>query len=331
MKLFIEGGVMDAEDTAPSASIIIPAYNAAAFVGDAIASALAQTQPGIEVIVVDDGSADTTWEVILACAQADPRVVPLRQPRQSGPSAARNAALAVARGRWIALLDADDLFTPDRLERMIRHAEATGADLLADDLQKCDFATGAPLGRCFGDRISAWTEPLSLLDLVRGDVPDLRQTQHDKLGFLQPVMRREFLQQHGIRYAEDVTAAEDFLFYFECIARGARFLLMPEAFYIYRLRPTSISNGGVAPLHVSLANRRLLRIAHDIGDHALIALLLQRQRLLDFNSFALAVRRGWLGVALRYVQYGGPQLLLRQIRLVAGAVRQQFSLVGRMH
>ncbi len=312
---------------APRVSIIIPAYNAAGFVADAVASALAQTQPGLEVIVVDDGSADTTWEVILACAAADPRVVPLRQPRQSGPSAARNAALAVARGDWIALLDADDLFAPERLERMIRHAEATGADLLADDLLKCDFATGTALGRCFGKRMEAWTGPLSLLDLVQGDMPDLRQTQHAKLGFLQPIMRREFLRQHGIRYAEDVTTSEDFLFYFECVARGARFLLLPEPLYVYRLRGGSISNGGVAPLHVSRANRRMLGIARAVGDQALTGLLRQRQRLLDYNSFALAIRRGWFGLALRHVQYGGPQLLMRQLRLVAGALRQQFSLV----
>ncbi|RYJ03107.1 MAG: glycosyltransferase family 2 protein [Acetobacteraceae bacterium] len=312
----------------PSVSIIIPAYNAAAFVGDAIASALAQTQPGVEVIVVDDGSADTTWETVLAWAEADPRVVALRQPRQSGPSAARNAALDVARGRWVALLDADDLFAPDRLARMIRHAEETGADLLADDLLKCDFVTGTALGPCFGAQMKAWAGPLSLLDLVRGDMPDLRQGQHAKLGFLQPIMRREFLEQHRIRYAEDVTTSEDFLFYFECVARGARFLLLPEPLYVYRLRGGSVSNGGVAPLHVSRANRRMLDIARTVGDGALIALLRQRQRLLDFNSFALAIRRGWLGVALRHVQYGGPALLLRQLRLVAGAVRQQFSLVG---
>ena len=194
----------------PSVSIIIPAYNAAAFVGDAIASALAQTQPGVEVIVVDDGSADATWERVLAWAEADPRVVALRQPRQSGPSAARNAALDVARGRWVALLDADDLFAPDRLARMIRHAEETGADLLADDLLKCDFVTGTALGPCFGAQMKAWAGPLSLLDLVRGDMPDLRQGQHAKLGFLQPIMRREFLEQHRIRYAEDVTTRRGF-------------------------------------------------------------------------------------------------------------------------
>jgi succinoglycan biosynthesis protein ExoO len=311
-----------------NASIIIPAHNAAAFVRDAVESALAQTLPDIEVIVVDDGSADATWEVILGCAGRDPRVVPLRQPRQSGPAAARNAALAVARGRWIALLDADDLYLSDRLARMIGHAEAAGADLLADDLLKRDFATGGALGRCFGERMAAWPRPLSLLELVRGDMPDLRQTQHAKLGFLQPVMRRAFLVQHGLRYAEDVTTGEDFLLYFACVARGARFLLLPEPLYVYRLRGASVSNGGVAPLHVSRANRHMLGIAQDIGDHALIALLLQRQRLLDFNSFALAIRRGWPGVALRHLQYGGPQLLLRQLRLVAGAVRQQLSPAG---
>ncbi len=129
----------------PGASVIIAAYQAAEFVQAAIHSALAQTRKDIEVIVVDDGSSDGTWDAIVACAHHDARVVPIRQPRWAGPSAARNAAVARARGRWLAVLDADDLYAPHRLEHMIAAAEALGADLLADNMLQVDFATGESL------------------------------------------------------------------------------------------------------------------------------------------------------------------------------------------
>jgi Glycosyl transferase family 2 len=315
--------------TAPVASVLIAAHNAAAFVREAVASALAQTLAEIEVIAVDDGSADGTWEALRDCARRDPRVVPLRQARQGGPAAARNAAIARARGRWLAVLDADDLFLPDRLERMVARAEEVGADLLADDLLKRDFATGAPLGRCFGEGAPSHPGPLALVDLVRGDMPDLTETNRAKFGFLQPIIRRDFLLEHGLRYAEDVRAGEDFLLYFDCVARGARLHLLPEALYVYRLRAGSVSGSRTAALHLSEANRRMLRSAAAASpagrDPGLVALLRRRQRLLDFNSFALAVERGWPGTALRHLQVGDPDLLLRQLRVAAGAARRRLG------
>lgn len=305
----------------PSASVVIAAHQAAAYVQEAIASALAQTRQDIEVVAVDDGSTDDTWGALQACARRDPRVVPLRQPRRAGPSAARNAAIARARGRWLAVLDADDLFLPDRLERMVARAEAEGADLLGDDLLKRDFATGAALGCCFGAGALSYPGPLPLVELVRRDMPDM--PGHAKLGFLQPIIRRDFLLKHGVRYAEDVHAGEDFLLYFECVARGARFHLTPQAHYVYRLRGGSVSTSRTATLHISEANRRMSRMAAGAGDAELTALLRRRQRLLDFNTFALAAERGWVRTALRHAHFGEPKSLLRQARVAVGAARRR--------
>ncbi|MFI5397410.1 MAG: glycosyltransferase family 2 protein [Candidatus Binatia bacterium] len=103
---------MDAPST-PSRlpiSVIIPAYNAADFLSDAIGSAIHQTRPPAEIIVVDDGSTDDT---ALIAAKFGVRL--LRQPKR-GPSAARNAAIRVASQEWIAFLDADDMWEPTKLE-----------------------------------------------------------------------------------------------------------------------------------------------------------------------------------------------------------------------
>lgn len=96
---------------APRVSVVIPAYNAGATLGAAIDSVLAQSYDDVEVVVVDDGSTDTTADVLRGYGE---RVRWISQPN-AGLAGARNAGLAMARGDYIALFDADDLCHPDRL------------------------------------------------------------------------------------------------------------------------------------------------------------------------------------------------------------------------
>jgi len=106
-------------------SVVIPAFNQAAYLDEAIRSALAQTHRDLEVIVVDDGSTDTTREVCEALRAADPRVVYVRQDNdRTRGIGARNAAMLRATGEWVALLDQDDLWAPDKLERQLALAAA---------------------------------------------------------------------------------------------------------------------------------------------------------------------------------------------------------------
>lgn len=106
---------------APAVSVLIPAHDVAGFLGDALDSLLAQTLPDWEAVVVDDGSRDGTAEV--AQARPDPRIRLLRQA-QAGVSAARNRAIAAARGDAILFLDADDWLAPDALARLAAALEA---------------------------------------------------------------------------------------------------------------------------------------------------------------------------------------------------------------
>lgn len=105
----------------PKASIVIPVHNGASFVGRAIESVLAQTEPDLELIVVDDGSVDDTGSVVAAFA--DPRLRCHRQ-RNAGPSAARNAGIELAQGEWIGFLDADDCWAPRKLAAHLCRAAA---------------------------------------------------------------------------------------------------------------------------------------------------------------------------------------------------------------
>jgi glycosyltransferase involved in cell wall biosynthesis len=102
----------------PVVSVIMPAYNAAEYIETAIASALKQTFTDLELIVVDDGSSDRTAAIVEAAAARDPRVRLVRQAN-GGVSQARNAALRIAGGRYFALLDSDDLWSPFFLQAQV--------------------------------------------------------------------------------------------------------------------------------------------------------------------------------------------------------------------
>lgn len=104
----------------PNVSVIIPAYNAEAFIADTIQSVLAQTYQDFEIIVVDDGSTDGT----LAALDAFNGRVRVHSQRNSGVATARNAGAGLATGTFIAFLDADDLWLPHKLEQQLYHSTA---------------------------------------------------------------------------------------------------------------------------------------------------------------------------------------------------------------
>jgi hypothetical protein len=128
----------------PTASVILPTRDRWPRLRLALRSALNQTVRDIEVIVVDDGSRDET--PVQLAAIDDPRVVVLRSARSEGVARARNAALARARGRWIAFLDDDDLWAPWKLERQLAVAAETDADFVSTAAVKVT-EDGIVLGR----------------------------------------------------------------------------------------------------------------------------------------------------------------------------------------
>jgi len=105
--------------SSPVVSILMPVFNGAAFVGQAIESAIAQTYPDFELIIVNDGSTDNSAEVIRPYL-ADPRIRYLEQPN-GGVAAARNSAFRVAKGLYIGFLDQDDVWLPEKLALQIAY------------------------------------------------------------------------------------------------------------------------------------------------------------------------------------------------------------------
>ncbi len=108
-------------------SVIMPVFNAEETLQRAVASVQAQDYPDWEVILIEDGSSDGSADLCADLAAADPRIQVLHQPRNSGAAAARNSGLKIARGRYIAFLDADDEWLPEKLSCQLAFMQARGA------------------------------------------------------------------------------------------------------------------------------------------------------------------------------------------------------------
>lgn len=188
----------------PTVSVVIPTYNRAHFIGEAIASVRAQTYPCSEIIVVDDGSTDHTATVVAALG---PGIRYLQQPN-AGPAAARNHGIANACGDLIAFLDTDDRWRPQKLERQVALLERwPDVALVAADMAISDGAGRVEVESNFAHR--------GLLeffqDLDGRPVPEAPRRLLN-LNFINTstvVLRREVLQALGgfdtrLRYGEDL-------------------------------------------------------------------------------------------------------------------------------
>lgn len=114
----------------PMVSIVMPAYNAAKFIASTITSVQAQTFQGWELLVIDDGSKDETVSIVETFAKEDSRITLLRNEKNMGVAKTRNRGMELAEGRYVALLDSDDLWYPEKLEKQLALAEKTGAEII---------------------------------------------------------------------------------------------------------------------------------------------------------------------------------------------------------
>lgn len=131
---------------APLVSVIIPAYNAGIFIERTLISVLSQTYQKLEVLVVDDGSQDSTEEIIQQIAMVDRRVIFLQQPN-AGVAAARNLGVQHSKGEFIAPIDADDVWHPQNIEKQLQCILRCGEEVglvyaWSEDINESDLLTG---------------------------------------------------------------------------------------------------------------------------------------------------------------------------------------------
>lgn len=203
-------------------SIITPSYNTAKFIGETIRSVQAQTYPNWEMIIVDDCSTDNTDEVVAEYQKADERIRYFKNEKNSGAAVSRNKALREAKGRWMAFLDSDDLWTPDKLEKQLEfmvengyHFSCTKRTTIDEDSNPLGEMTTEPkvINR-FGMYLYCWVGCLGVM------------YDYNKVGLIQ---------------IADIKKNNDYAMWLKVIKHTKCYLLDENLAY-YRVRNKSISH-----------------------------------------------------------------------------------------
>ncbi len=208
-------------------SIITPSYNTARFIEETIQSVLSQTYTDWEMLIVDDCSTDNTDEVV-APYLADPRIRYLKNEKNSGAAVSRNYALREAKGKWIAFLDSDDLWAPDKLAKQIAFMKENGYDFSYTNYEEIDEAS-SPLGV-----------------FVTGPK---RVTKHGMYRYCWPGCLTVMYDREavGIIQIEDIKKNNDYAIWLK-VCKKVTCYLLPETLAKYRKRSGSISNHGYVKL-----------------------------------------------------------------------------------
>jgi succinoglycan biosynthesis protein ExoU len=273
------------DGAAGGVAVAIAAWRAADTIGRAVSSALAQPETA-EVLVVDDASGDggATLDAARAADDGSGRLKVIGLETNGGPARARNTAFEASRSPWVCVLDSDDYLEPGRLAALLEAAD--GRDFIADDLIQvtagADRATGRPL---WFTENPAPTE-ISLAFFVETNIPRASRYRRE-LGFLKPMMRRAFLDAHGLRYDEAMRLGEDYDLYVRALAAGARFRLVPAAGYVSIMRGDSLS----------ARHSRKDLAALEASDRKLLAtgkLNPNEQRLVRAHAFSTRKKIAWI-------------------------------------
>jgi succinoglycan biosynthesis protein ExoO len=232
----------------PVVSVIIPVYNTEDYIERAVRSVLEQSFQDLEVVVVDDASTDRSFEVVNAIK--DSRVKLFKNEQNSGAGATRNRAIQESTGEWIAVLDSDDWYAPQRLESLLNFAKAKDADMVADDLYIVEDDDPDPRTTLFQWSKKAPESPvkITVTDFVLSDIEGRRGLS---LGFSKPLFKRDFLMQNNIHYKPEIIVSQDFWIDMDCLISGAQFWILPQPYYYYRSRIGSLTSSTKATLRLN--------------------------------------------------------------------------------
>ncbi len=255
-------------ESKPLVSILVPAYNAERWIGPCLDSALRQTYPSTEIIIVDDGSSDGTLEVIRTYGDR----VRLVSAPHAGGNAARNQLTALARGEWLQFLDADDYLLPEKIsDQMRRVTEVSGLDVIYCPVYLRDESNGA-------ERI------LEIEENKDFTLPFIRWGALNTNGFL---FRREALLDVG-GWSPNQLACQEHELLLRLICAGKRFQLVNRAGAVYRFHGASTVSRK-DPLRTL---RLKLEILDKLQDHLEHNGLMTAQHRKEFYAGRMEAARG---------------------------------------
>jgi len=199
-------------------------YNTGEYIEQTVKSVLAQTYSKLEVVIVDDGSTDNGAEIVKALKMSDSRIRYIYQENQ-GVSAARNNAIANSSGEYLAFLDSDDLWLPQKLEKQLKRLEATGMDACYCGYQ---MFCGDQKGKTFPER---YFEGSILTEVIKEKVSVWTSTV---------LIKKSVVTDNNISFREGLNWSEDMEFFCKLIYLSS-FCCVRETLALYRQRPNSLS------------------------------------------------------------------------------------------
>jgi teichuronic acid biosynthesis glycosyltransferase TuaG len=242
-------------EPAPLVSIIVPCYNAEAFLGATLEAVIAQTFTDWECVVVDDASRDGSAAVLASHAERDARIRPVYQAVNGGAAAARNAGLGVIRGRYLAFLDADDYWLPEKLAKQVAFMRETGAPIVHTSYRFIHEKGGfLPGGVKASDRVDLRTY--------------MRNTE---IGMSTSLLDRGQVGEFSFR---DIRLCQDTHLWLVLLRRGLVSRGMAETLVHYRVREGQISGSKVAMA------KQVYALYREIGEVGLA------RQLFSFASYA---------------------------------------------
>ncbi|MCI6647431.1 MAG: glycosyltransferase [Oscillospiraceae bacterium] len=217
----------------PAVSIIVPVYNAETTLRHCVDSILSQEFTDFELLLVDDGSQDSSGSICEEYAGRDARVRVIHQ-ENSGVSAARNNALDRARGEYLQFLDSDDWITPDATRLLVRTAREHQCDLVIADFYRVIGARVSPKGDIEDDGVLTREEYAA--HMMENPADFYYGVLWNKL------YRRDIVEEHHLRMDPEVSWCEDFLFNLEYILHAERFCALQVPIYYYVKTKGSLAN-----------------------------------------------------------------------------------------
>jgi glycosyltransferase involved in cell wall biosynthesis len=207
-------------------SIVTPTYNSERFIADAINSVLKQTFTNWELLIVNDGSTDKTQGIIEEYLEKDNRIKLLNHIESQGAGAARNKAIAEAKGDYIAFLDADDMWKPSKLEKQIKLLKETSAAVCFSSYELVD-----EIGR-----------PLNTIVEALERVSYKKQLRCNYIGNLTGIYD---VTKLGKVYMPEIPKRQDWVLWLEAIEKGGDAIGIKKSLAYYRVRKGSISSNKI--------------------------------------------------------------------------------------
>lgn len=236
-------------------SVLIACRNAVSTLVEALQSVYRQTLPVQEILIGDDASTDDTARLMESLSYPGLDIRCFRSEKNIGPASMRNMLLAQARCGWVAILDADDTWKLDRMERL--WALSPDADVVSDDLVFWIDGIRENGSVCATHNFRSEIEcQIRLEDMLRHD-----------LGLLHPLIRRQFLTDNQIQYRDGMFHAEDLDLYVRLLIAGAIWKHSPLLGYFYRKHATSLTKNwreGVVRSRESLERIRQMEGIRDV-------------------------------------------------------------------